>query len=280
MGSNPFATLSALERGVYRTALAAHVVEAVYRSHQQGGMLTLDSIVQTVRAVRPDAPGVEIHRAVAHVEYAGLIAAVPDGRWQHVEQPPRLPRPMAVCATPECLRPAGHNHRHLPDLTGERFAVQLVVPTDDFVAAWSPGSPSVHVYANVNQWTRGEAPVHVLPVPHTTRFTPDNLIDLVTAWASLDTYATPATGPAAARRAAGYVFEAAADQGTLVYRHADFCAVWRHRSREIHFYRTVSEWDNAPEKTIDQVPVPEAAPFTGAVLDQICEDWFNEQFEL
>lgn len=278
MGSHPLANLSALERDTYRTALAAHVVEAVYHAHQQGGTLTLDAIVQTVRAVRPDVPAVEVHRAVAHVEYTGLIATLGD-RWHHVDNPPELPRPIAVCATAECLRPAGHHAGHLPDLNGDRPAAQLVVPADDFLAAWPPGSPWVHIYATAAQWTIGENPVAVLPVPHTTRFTPDALIDLVTAWTSRDTHTQPATDTTTGMRGGQHGIDAGATTGQLIYQHADFVAVWAHSSGEIRFYQDVSAWDDDAEGTIDRVPAPAGAPFTGSVLDQVCDDWFTRQLD-
>lgn len=273
MGSNPFASLSPVERDTYRTALAAHVVETVYRAAQQGGTLTLDAIVLGVRAVRPDAPTVEIHRAVAHVEYAGLIAPTitPVGQWRHVDQPPRLPRPGTVCPTPECLRPAGHGEDHLPDLNGDRLTAQLVVHGGEFVAAWSPGSPWVQVYGNATEWERVTTPVAVLPVPHTMRFTPDSLIELVTAWASRDTYVPPAADNRA------YAYQPGVDNGTLIQRHADYCAVWDHDTGEVRFYESIYAWDYDSDDPIGRVDVPDGVPFTGAVLDQICDDWFDRE---
>lgn len=277
MGSHPLAALSSAERATYRTALTAQVIETIYRAWQQGSAPVLDEIVLAVRVMRLDAPTVEVHRAVASVEYAGIIAPVddPSERWRLVDEPRRLPSPLVVCPTPECLRPAGHTKGHLPDLRGDRFTAQLVVRDEDFIAAWAPGSPWVHVYRSADDWDEDNDPVAVLPVPHTIRFTSDALTDLVTAWASSDTNAPATTGTVGRP----FVYEPGVDNGILVYQHADFFATWHHDRGEVWFYSDAVDWDDDDYNTIDRVAVSEDAPFTGAVLDQLCDDWFTRQVD-
>jgi hypothetical protein len=276
MGSHPLAALSPAERATYRTALTAHVLEAIYHAWQSRHTLELDEIVLAVQAARPGAETVEVHRAVAGIEYAGVIRpdSDPTGPWRLVDEPRRLPRPMAVCPRPECLRPAGHDDEHLPELRGEQFAAQLVINGGDFVAAWAAGSPWVQVYRNARDWDQDSDPVEILPVPHTMRYTPDALTDLITAWTSSDVHAAPSADNSDRRP---FVYEPGVDNGTLIYRHADFFAVWDHDRREVWFYDCVVDWDDDIHNTIDRVPVHPDAPFTGAVLDQLCDDWTAHQ---
>jgi hypothetical protein len=274
MGSYPLAPLSPAARAAYRTALTAHVVEVLHSASPSAHECSLDEIVLAVRAVRPDAHTTEIHRAVAGVEHAGIITTRdgdPNGPWRMVADPRRVPHLMTVCSTPECLRPDSHDGGHLPDLNSDRLSAQLVVNGDDFVAAWAPGSPWVHIYRDARAWGTDEDPTHTLAVPHTAGFTPAVLTDLVTAWASSDHYREPAT------KYRAFAYEPGVDNGALLYRHADFFAVWYHDRGEVWFYNDATSWDNDIEDPLDRVSVPEDAPFTGAVLDQVCSDWMDRQ---
>lgn len=284
MGSNPLAALSTAERDNYRTALTALVYQAFYRSWQRDESLTLEDIVDDVRDADEDAPLAEIHRAVARLERTGLvnnIAAEPD-LWQQVDlwdgDQPRPTRSTATeCGTRGCMRSDGHPGGHLPDATDRRLSAELVIHDGDLTAAWAPGSPWVRIYADAATLAARAEPLAQLPVPHTLRFTPDALVDIVTAWLNQDHY-TPPAGDTTRREVvatpSGFVFTPGVETGTLVVLHAEYFAVWRHDTGQVEFYDDIVDWDDGLTPQ-DTVPVAADVPFTGSVLDQICGDWLN-----
>jgi hypothetical protein len=277
MGNNPLAALSSTERRHYRNALTAHVVEVIYRFWQRNHGATTDDLVDGVRAMREDAPLAEVHRAVASLECSGMITQLPgsDGHWHRVEHPAPLPRPLRVCSTRGCLRPDDHPDEHLPDLHGEQLSAQLTVVHDDFFAVWHQGAPWIHVYPDAAAWQAGGSLVATLVVPHELRFVPDTIVEVVTAWLGSDEYpAPPDTGT---RSHHEFVFTPGVETGTLVLLHADYFAAWNHDKGEVAFYDVVTDWDEGLPP-LDVVAVPDGEPFTGAVLDQLAEEWYERRY--
>lgn len=286
MGSNPLAALSATERDNYRTALTALVYQAFYYGWQHNQLLTLDSIVDVVRDADDVAPLAEVHRAVARLERTGLvenIAADPDlwhqvDLWGTGQQPTRSTA--TGCDARGCMRPLDHPGGHLPDADDNPLSAELVIHGEDITAAWAPGSPWVRIYADAAALAARAEPLTQLPVPHTLRFTPDTLVDLVTGWLNEDDYTPPPgdTSHTVITTAEGFVFSPGVETGTLVVQHSEYFAVWRHDSGRVEFYDNAVDWDDAMSPQ-DTVVVAAEVPFTGAVLDQLCEDWLTRALD-
>lgn len=271
MGINPFAALSAPERATYRTALTGHVVEVMYRAWQRGTTMHIQQIVNEVQGLTRDDPFIEIHRTVALMEGGGLIRQEPAGSvdaglWVWLDAP-RAPIPsLQFCATPGCLRPDGHVFGHLPDLHAVHLNTELVVTHDDFVAAWANGSPWVRIYSDGAAWSANAEPTNVLVVPHTTPYVPDALAALVTDWLGTDEHPGREQNP--------HVISAGVDTGTLQHRHPRYFAVWHHGEPTIEIHSSPLDWDTGKDPII-RVDVPDDAPFTGLVLAQAAEDWWE-----
>lgn len=268
MGIHPFAALSAVERSTYRTALIGHVVEVMYRAWQCDTALHVDTIVAEVQAVAFDAPFVEIHRTVALMECGGLIRQDRgrSGLWVWLETPHAPIAPLEFCATPGCLRPAGHLFYHLPDLHGLHLSTELVVRHEDFVAAWAPGSAWVRLYPDAAAWAAHAEPRTILAAPHAMPYTPAALAAVVTAWLGHDEHPGPADPP--------FVFEMEAATGTLHHCHPEFFAVWERTAPTIEIYTSRTDWAHGKDP-VDKVDVAHDAPFTGLVLAQAAEDWLE-----
>lgn len=283
MGPNPLAVLSAAERDSYRTRMVTLVFHAMYRGWQRDQPVTLEQVVDDVRDADPTAYLAEIHRAVARLERTGLVinlAADPD-LWALAPHPVggRVRATAAGCPRQGCMRPAGHPDGHLPDATDLRLNADLVIHDEDVTAAWSPGAPWVRIYADAVTLASGGAPLARILVPHTARFTPDVLVHLVSSWLNQDDN-VPAvvTNGDAVATPSGYIVTPGTESGTLTVRHAEYFAVWHHDHGHVQFYRGVTDWGDCAEPD-DIVEVPSDVPFTGVILDQICDDWFDRAIE-
>jgi hypothetical protein len=300
MASNPLAVLSAAERDRYRTAMTALACQAFYRSWQRSEPITLERVVDEVRddhqaepathedipVADEDAPLSEVHRAVARLERTGLIENIPDtpDLWQLVELwgPGQQAKrgTAAECDARGCMRPLDHPGGHLPDATEGRLSAELVIHDKQVTAAWAPGSPWVRIYANPAALAARTEPLTHLPVPHTLRFTPDALVDLVTSWLNQDDHPPPTNDPTTTvvASASGFVFTPGTETGTLVVQHSEYFAVWHHERGHVEFYDDALGWDDgmAPGDTLSVAP---DVPFTGAILDQICEGWLNRALD-
>lgn len=271
MGINPFAALPAVERATFRTALTGHVAEVMYRGWQRDTALHIDNIVAEVQALAFDAPFAEIQRTVAFMECAGLVrqdgAGSPiAGLWVWLE-PPRAPiAPLEFCATPGCLRPAGHPFSHLPDLHAVHLSTEMVVPHEDFIAAWCAGAAWVRIYPDAAAWAAKDEPRNVLAVPHTMPYTPAALAALVTAWLGHDEHPGPSQDP--------FVFQLGVDTGTLHHRHPAYFAVWEKGAPTIEIHASPTDWAHGKDP-LGVVDVADDEPFTGMVLAQSAEDWFE-----
>lgn len=170
----------------YRAALAGHVVEVLYHAWQRDLALTLAEIVNGVHALRPDAPTVEIHRAIGRLECSGLVEWAGDGRWRRNAGTEPGPGILESCPRAACLRAAGHDGGHLPDLGAEALEVELVVFHTDFLAVWPAGADAgyVRIYADGMDYLAGNDPVEWLTVPRNAPFVGETLIEVLADWIS------------------------------------------------------------------------------------------------